>query len=48
VSTWLIQATGDKGAPGFWMMFGAACGLAGTLVLYGRKAATRSPAQVRG
>ncbi len=38
VSTWLIQATGDKGAPGFWMMFAALCGLAGTLILYRRRA----------
>jgi MHS family citrate/tricarballylate:H+ symporter-like MFS transporter len=38
VSTWLIKATGDKGAPGFWMMFAAACGLTGTLILYRRKA----------
>ena len=41
VSTWLIRMTGDKGAPGFWMIFGAICGLIGTLVLYGRKAETR-------
>jgi MHS family citrate/tricarballylate:H+ symporter-like MFS transporter len=38
VSTWLIKVTGDKGAPGLWMMFAAACGLAGTLALYRRKA----------
>ena len=37
--TWLIQRTGDKAAPGFWMAFAAACGLTGTLVLYRRKAA---------
>ncbi len=37
VSTWLIQVTGDHGAPGFWMMFAAVCGLAGTLILYGRR-----------
>lgn len=37
VSTWLIKLTGDKGAPGFWMMFAAACGLTGTLILYKRK-----------
>jgi MHS family citrate/tricarballylate:H+ symporter-like MFS transporter len=41
ISTWLIRATGDKGAPGFWMMFGAICGLIGTLILYGRKAEPR-------
>ncbi|GFO55714.1 MFS transporter [Geomonas sp. Red276] len=39
VSTWLIKATGDKGAPGYWMMFAAACGLAGTLILYRKKSA---------
>ena len=38
VSTWLIKVTGDKGAPGLWMMFAAACGLAGTLILYRRGA----------
>jgi MHS family citrate/tricarballylate:H+ symporter-like MFS transporter len=35
--TWLIKATGDKGAPGFWMVFAAVCGLIGTLVLYRAK-----------
>jgi MHS family citrate/tricarballylate:H+ symporter-like MFS transporter len=40
VSTWLINLTGDKGAPGFWMMFAAVCGLLGTLILYGRKASS--------
>jgi MHS family citrate/tricarballylate:H+ symporter-like MFS transporter len=35
--TWLIKATGDKAAPGYWMMFAAVCGLTGTLLLYGRK-----------
>jgi MFS transporter, MHS family, citrate/tricarballylate:H+ symporter len=34
VSTWLIEATGDKGAPGLWMMFAAVCGLAGAWSLY--------------
>ena len=37
VSTWLIKATGDKAAPGLWMVFAAGCGLAGTLILYRRK-----------
>ncbi|MDR3581606.1 MAG: MFS transporter [Oryzomonas sp.] len=37
VSTWLIKLTGDKGAPGFWMMFAAVCGLTGTLILYRRR-----------
>jgi MHS family citrate/tricarballylate:H+ symporter-like MFS transporter len=34
VSTWLIEVTGDKAAPGYWMSFAALCGLAGTWVLY--------------
>jgi MHS family citrate/tricarballylate:H+ symporter-like MFS transporter len=41
VSTWLIKVTGDNGAPGLWMMFAAVCGLAGTLILYGRRAESR-------
>ena len=44
VSTWLIQRTGDRGAPGYWMMFAAACGLAGTWILYGRRAAREAAA----
>ncbi len=36
VSTWLIEATGDKAAPGFWLSFAAACGLLATLILYAR------------
>jgi len=34
VSTWLIQVTGDKAAPGYWMSAAAACGLAATLMFY--------------
>ena len=34
VSTWLIETTGDKAAPGYWMTFAAICGLAATLILY--------------
>ena len=34
VSTWLIDWTADKAAPGLWMGFGGACGLVATLVLY--------------
>jgi MHS family citrate/tricarballylate:H+ symporter-like MFS transporter len=41
--TWLIKVTGDHAAPGYWMMFAAACGLAGTLVLY-RGKGLRQPA----
>jgi len=38
VSTWLIKQTGNNGAPAFWMIFAAVCGLTGTLVLYRRAA----------
>lgn len=34
VSTWLIETTGDKAAPGYWMAAAAACGLVAALVLY--------------
>jgi len=34
VSTWLIERTGDKAAPGWWMAFAAACGLVAALLLY--------------
>ncbi|WP_424629098.1 MFS transporter [Bradyrhizobium sp. SYSU BS000235] len=36
VSTALIEATGDKAAPGLWMTFAAVCGLAATLMVYRR------------
>nr|WP_314544345.1 MFS transporter [uncultured Massilia sp.] len=34
ISTWLIKATGDKAAPGYWMAAAAACGLIAALALY--------------
>jgi len=34
VSTWLIQLTGDKAAPGYWMSAAAASGLIATVLLY--------------
>jgi MHS family citrate/tricarballylate:H+ symporter-like MFS transporter len=34
VSTSLIEFTGNKAAPGFWMAFGGACGLVATLLIY--------------
>ncbi|MDB5653758.1 MAG: citA, partial [Tardiphaga sp.] len=33
-STWLIDKTGDRASPGFWLMFAAAAGLIATLVIY--------------
>lgn len=39
VSTALIQYTGDKAAPGYWMSFAAVCALLATLYLYRRASA---------
>jgi MHS family citrate/tricarballylate:H+ symporter-like MFS transporter len=36
VATWLINVTGDKAAPAWWMTFAAVCGLIGTLIVYRR------------
>ncbi|KMO36164.1 major facilitator transporter [Methylobacterium tarhaniae] len=34
VSTWLIEVTGNKAAPAFWLVFAGACGLVATLLIY--------------
>lgn len=40
VSTWLIDMTGNRAAPGFWLMAAAASGLIATILIYrGRGAA---------
>ena len=36
VSTWLIEATGNRAAPGLWLTFGGACGVLATLLIYRR------------
>jgi len=41
VSTWLIERSGDKGSPAWWMTFAAVCGLVATLVLYRRSEVQR-------
>ncbi|MFL5280254.1 MAG: MFS transporter [Rhodopila sp.] len=38
VSTWLIEATGNRAAPGLWMGFAGFCGLVATLVVYSSQA----------
>ncbi|WP_321962473.1 MFS transporter [Paraburkholderia sp. J7] len=38
VSTYLIEITRDKAAPGYWLSFAALCGFAATLWLYRRRA----------
>jgi MHS family citrate/tricarballylate:H+ symporter-like MFS transporter len=42
-STWLIQHTGDKASPGYWLMCAAACGIVAALAIYrgGKTIATR-------
>ncbi|WP_062217496.1 MFS transporter [Aureimonas sp. D3] len=44
VSTWMIEATGNKAAPGLWMAFGGACGLVATLLIYRRGSDASLPA----
>jgi ABC-type transport system involved in multi-copper enzyme maturation permease subunit len=34
ISTYLIHTTGNKAAPGLWLMFAAACGLVATLIIF--------------
>ncbi len=34
ISTWLIEVTGDKAAPAYWLSVAAVCGLGATLALY--------------
>jgi MFS transporter, MHS family, citrate/tricarballylate:H+ symporter len=38
ISTFLIEKTGDKAAPGIWLTVAAICGLVAALVIYQRKA----------
>jgi MFS transporter, MHS family, citrate/tricarballylate:H+ symporter len=38
ISTYLIEKTGDKAAPAYWMSIAALCGLVGTILLYRRRA----------
>jgi MFS transporter, MHS family, citrate/tricarballylate:H+ symporter len=42
-STWLIEKTGDKASPGYWLMFAAALGIIAALTVYrgGRTIETR-------
>ena len=36
VSTWLIDKTGNRASPGFWLMAAAACGIIATILIYRR------------
>lgn len=42
ISTYLIDLTGDKAAPGYWMSFAAGCSLAAALQLFRQNHAARS------
>jgi len=44
ISTFLIQYTADKAAPGYWMSFAALCALGATLFLYRRSRGQLQPA----
>jgi MHS family citrate/tricarballylate:H+ symporter-like MFS transporter len=44
VSTSLISLTGDKAAPGYWLMAAAACGIVAVLLLYRSRRAVGSVA----
>lgn len=37
VSTWLIELTGNRAAPCYWLMFAAVCALCSTLWIYSRR-----------
>ena len=39
VSTWLIQETANKAAPGFWLALGGVCGFTATFLIYRGRAA---------
>jgi MFS transporter, MHS family, citrate/tricarballylate:H+ symporter len=39
ISTFLIEVTHDKAAPGYWLSFAAVCGLVATLILFRKRVA---------
>jgi MHS family citrate/tricarballylate:H+ symporter-like MFS transporter len=45
MSTWLIEATNNKAAPGLWLAFAGACGLIATIIAYGGEAVRRREAR---
>jgi MHS family citrate/tricarballylate:H+ symporter-like MFS transporter len=42
VSTYLIEATGNRAVAGLWLMFAAACGFVATLIAYRRRSVPTS------
>jgi MHS family citrate/tricarballylate:H+ symporter-like MFS transporter len=47
VSTWLIEATGNRAAPGMWMAFAGGCGLVATILAYSSNAVSIRAARDR-
>ena len=49
-ATWLIEHTGDKASPGFWLMCAAVLGIVATLAIYrgGKAATSQQPLAARG
>jgi MFS transporter, MHS family, citrate/tricarballylate:H+ symporter len=47
VSTKLIELTGDKASPGYWLMAAGLCGIVSTLVIYRAGKSADVPAAVR-
>jgi len=43
VSTYLIDATGDKAAPGYWISFAAACALVATILIFRKPSVVAAP-----
>ena len=35
IATWLIEMTGDRAAPGYWVAFAAFCGVVATVLIWG-------------
>jgi MHS family citrate/tricarballylate:H+ symporter-like MFS transporter len=42
ISTWLIEETGNRAAPAFWLAFAGACGLVSTLLIYRERSPART------
>ncbi|MDE2362683.1 MAG: MFS transporter [Hyphomicrobiales bacterium] len=47
VSTWLIEVTKDKAAPGYWLAFAGLCGALATFMVYRRASVTAGEATAR-
>jgi metabolite-proton symporter len=48
ISTWLIQATGNRAVPGAWLSFAAVCGLVAALIARTEPVGTSAPVLAKG